>query len=95
MLRRSLCAVLLLAGCASYDPPVAADRGSARYQADLARCHRQAEKRADQVANASPSSAVKALFTSDAPEHQDETRCMVSRGYKPVDEPGVTTDAAR
>ena len=72
---------LLLAGCASFDPPVGGNHTAAKYQADLAKCHAQAEKRASQIANATPSSAVKALFASDQPEHDDETSCMVARGY--------------
>ncbi len=72
---------LLLAGCAGFDPPVGGNHQSAKYQADLGKCHAQAEKRASQIANATPSSAVRALFTSDQPEHEDETTCMVARGY--------------
>ena len=76
----------LLASCASYDPPVAADHHSVKYQADLAKCHAQAAKRANQQANATPSSAIRALFASDRPEHDDETTCMIGRGY--AREPG-------
>ena len=72
---------LLLAGCAGFDPPVGGDHHSVKYQADLQRCHTQAEKQASQIANATPSSAVRALFTSDQPEHDSETTCMVARGY--------------
>ena len=72
---------LLLAGCASFDPPVGGDHKSAKYQADFAKCHAQAEKHASQIANATPSSAINALFASDKPEHEDEANCMVGRGY--------------
>ena len=72
---------LLLAGCASFDPPVGGDHTSAKYRSDLAKCHAQAEKRASQIANATPSSAVNALFASDKPEHDDESNCMVARGF--------------
>ena len=73
---------LLVASCASFQPPVAGDHESVKYQADLAKCRAQAEKHAAQVANATPSSAARALFSSDQPEHDELTACMVGRGYR-------------
>ena len=81
MRKSCLLGLLLLAGCAAYQPPVGGDHQSAKYQTDLAKCHTQAAKRASQVANATPSSAMLALFASDKPEHDDETACMIGRGY--------------
>ena len=74
---------LLLAGCAGYDPPMAGDHAAPRYQADLLKCRKQADVKARQVSGASPQSAIRAVFASDAPEHRDVAACMQSRGYKP------------
>ncbi len=83
-MRQNLTAVILLglAGCASsYDPPVAGDHAALRYQTDLQRCQKQASAAATRIANATPQSAVRALFTSDAPERKQIQDCMQSRGY--------------
>ena len=82
--RLTLAALALLAGCAgAYDPPMAGDHKAARYQADLLKCQKQADARARQISGATPQSAIRAVFASDAPEHQDVAACMQSRGYKP------------
>ena len=73
--------MVLLAGCASFQPPVSGDHASAKYQADLGKCRTQAAKHASQIANATPSAAFKSMFSSDRPEHDEETACMVGRGY--------------
>ncbi len=75
---------VLLAGCAAFQPPVGGDHASAKYQADLVKCRTQAAKHATQIANATPTSAVKAMFTSDRAEHDEATACMVGRGYPRV-----------
>jgi hypothetical protein len=82
-MHRSLFALLiLLAGCASaYDPPVTGDRSSTKFQADLVRCRKQASTAASRRANATPQSAVKAMFDSGDQERQDLTTCMQGRGY--------------
>jgi hypothetical protein len=85
MLCRSVAAavLVLLAGCASpYDPPLAGDHAAVRYQTDLQRCNKQAQTAADRVANATPTSAVSAVFASDQPRRAAVQACMVSRGYR-------------
>jgi hypothetical protein len=76
--------LLLATACASYDPPVAGDRHTPKFQADLDRCRRQAAKNAAIKANATPQSSVRALFQSDDAEHADLVSCMKFRGYKPL-----------
>ena len=73
--------VVLLAGCASYDPPVAGDHASVKYRADLVRCRKQASTAASRKANATPQSAFMALFDSGDQERQDVLTCMQARGY--------------
>ena len=75
-------ALLLLSACAAYDPPVTGDHTAFRYQTDLQRCRKQADAAAARTANATPSSAVRAVFTSDEPERQQIRSCMQSRGYQ-------------
>ena len=86
MPRQCLAAALLcLAGCASsYDPPLAGDHSAVRYQLDLQRCQKQAGIAASRAANATPQSAVRAVFASDEPERQQIRSCMQSRGYHPA-----------
>jgi hypothetical protein len=74
--------MLLLAGCASYDPPMLGDHTTAKYQTDLQRCRKVAEGKADRAANATPQAAIRSMFASDEPEREDLTSCMRSRGYK-------------
>ena len=82
MLRRCVAAALLLvAGCAAYDPPMAGDHAATRYQLDLQRCRRQAATAAARIANATPQSAIRSAFSSDEPERADIRNCMQSRGY--------------
>jgi hypothetical protein len=71
-----------LAGCASsYDPPMQGDHTATRYQTDLQRCQKQATATATRAANATPQSALRAIFASDEPERADMRSCMESRGY--------------
>lgn len=82
MVRRyAALALLLLAGCASYDPPMAGDHTTQRYQADLQRCQKQTSASAARVANASPQSAIRAMFASDEPQREQVRTCLQSRGY--------------
>ncbi len=81
MSRLCLALVALLAGCATYDPPVDGDRGSAKYKADLARCQTEASRTASRKANATPSTAFMALFGSGEQERQDLTICMQAHGF--------------
>ncbi len=83
MIRRYAAATLmLLAGCASsYDPPMQGDHKAIRYQTDLQRCQKQASAIASRTANATPQSAVRAIFASDEPERANLRSCMESRGY--------------
>ncbi len=74
--------MLLLAGCASYDPPMLGDHTTAKYQTDLQRCRKMAEDKAARAANATPQAAIRSMFASDAAEREDLTNCMKSRGYK-------------
>ena len=84
MYRLCLAALLALSGCASpYDPPVQGDRASAKYQADIARCRKQADLVATRKANATPQSAIMAVFKSADAEHHDVTLCMQQHGYVP------------
>ena len=76
-----LVALLLLGGCAAYDPPMAGDHTAMRYQADLQRCRKQASADAARVANATPQSAIRALFTSNEPQREQVRTCMVARGH--------------
>jgi hypothetical protein len=83
MLRVStIFALGLLAGCASYDPPMTGDHSTVKYQTDLQRCRKEASGIATRAANATPQSAIKALFASDDPERKTVQTCMQSRGYK-------------
>lgn len=75
--------VLLVAGCAGYDPPMAGDHTTVRYQTDLRRCRKQADSKATRAANATPQSSIRAVFESDDPERHDVVVCMQSRGYIP------------
>ncbi len=86
--RSTVALALLLAACASYDPPFAGDHGAARYRTDLQRCQKQASAKATRAANATPQSSIRALFASDAPERQDMVACMQSRGYALRPAPG-------
>ncbi len=82
MIRRCAIATLLvLAGCASYDPPMQGDHSTARYKLDLQKCQKEASATATRAANASPQSALLAVFQSREPERADIRTCMVSRGY--------------
>ena len=81
MSRLCLALVILVAGCASYDPPVDGDRGSAKYKADLTRCQTDASKAASRKANATPQTAFMAVFDSGKQERQDVTACMLARGH--------------
>ena len=76
-----LMAGVLLAGCA-YDPPVQADHAAPKYEADLAKCRKQAALAAGRIANATPQSSIRSLFASDEPERQDIRECMRGRGYR-------------
>ena len=71
---------LLLAGCA-YDPPLTADHAAPAYRNALARCQKDVYRDASRKANATPSSAVESLFTSDEPQRQAIRACMQHRGY--------------
>ena len=85
MIRRCfVAAVLCLAGCAAYDPPMAGDHTTFRYQTDLQRCRKQAEAAAARTANATPTSSIHAIFASNEPERQQIRSCMQSRGYQPA-----------
>ncbi len=85
MIRRCVAVALLcLAGCAAYDPPMAGDHATFRYQTDLERCRKQADATAARAANATPTSAIRAVFASDEPKRQQIRSCMQSRGYKPA-----------
>ena len=82
MSRLCLAALILLAGCAApYDPPVAGDRGSAKYKSDITRCRKDANTAATRKANATPQSSVMSMFDSGDAERQDVVRCMEGRGY--------------
>ena len=82
MQRLAFMIMLALAGCAaSYDPPVAGDRANPKFQADLVRCRTDASKAASRRANATPQSALKAVFDSGNQEHKDLTACMEARGH--------------
>jgi hypothetical protein len=89
-MHRSLVLLLiLLAGCAAYDPPVTGDRASTKFQADLVRCRKQASTAASRRANATPQSAAMAVFDAGDRQRQDLTTCMQGRGYAPRS-PNVT-----
>ena len=75
----ALCAVL--AGCSAYDPPLAGDHDTVRYQTDIRRCRKNADATATRKANATPQSAAMAVFASGEPERQDVIACMKARGY--------------
>ncbi len=75
-------ALLCLSACASYDPPMAGDHAAFRYQTDLDRCRKQADTAALRSANATPTSAIRALFSSSEPQRQQIRSCMQSRGYQ-------------
>ncbi len=82
MPRLSIALVILLAGCAAhYDPPVVGDRDNPKFQADLVRCRKQASTAASKKANATPQSAVAAVFDSGDQERKDLVACMQSRGH--------------
>lgn len=81
---RVLVLALLLTGCAGYDPPLAGDHGAHPYQTALSRCRQDAQKKADKIANATPQSAIHAIFASDEPYRQDVLACMVAKGFKPA-----------
>ena len=85
MIRRRAAVLLLLAilpaACANYDPPMAGDHTAPRYQADAARCRKQASAAAARTANATPQSALRAAFASDEPQREAVRSCMQSRGY--------------
>lgn len=83
MIRRCLL-LLLLAGCAAYDPPMVGDHTTLRYRQDLDRCRKQASAAATRAANATPQSAIRAVFASDQPARQQMIECMQSRGYRPA-----------
>ncbi len=78
---RPIALALLLAGCAAYDPPLAGDHAAAGYRSDLKRCRKDVDAEVSRKANASPSSAVAAMFASDKPEHDQVLACMEARGY--------------
>ena len=80
--RAAAVALFCLAACASYDPPVTGDHTTFRYQTDLQRCRKQADAVAARAANATPTSAVSALFASGDPTREQILGCMKSRGYQ-------------
>ncbi len=71
---------LLLAGCA-YDPPMRTDHAAPQYRDALARCHKDIDTAASRKANATPSSAIAALFASDEPQRRGIQACLEKRGY--------------
>ncbi len=72
----------LLAGCGgAYDPPLAGAHDTVRYQTDIRRCRKQADATATRRQNATPQSAVAAIFESGEAERQDVVTCMKGRGY--------------
>ena len=82
MSRLCLLMLITLAGCAApYDPPVAGDRASAKYKADITRCRKEADTAATKKANATPQSSLMSLFDSGAAERQTVVACMQVRGY--------------
>ena len=82
MSRLCLAVLIALTGCAApYDPPVAGDRASAKYQAEILRCRKAADAAATKKANATPQTAVASLFQSPDQEHQDVTLCMQQHGF--------------
>ena len=83
MQRLLIAFVVLLAGCAAYDPPVVGDRDAPKFQADLVRCRKQASTAASKKANATPQSAIAAVFASGDQQRKDLVACMQSRGYPP------------
>lgn len=78
---RVVAVCLLVAGCARYDPPVAGDHSSPKYAADLVKCRKQAALLASKKANATPQSAVMAVFDSGDAERTNVLTCMQGRGY--------------
>ena len=72
---------LFLAGCAAYDPPVVGDRSNVKYQTDIERCRKQAATAASRKANATPQSAIMAMFDSGDQRRKDVVTCMQARGY--------------
>ncbi len=81
MSRLPLAVLLLVAGCAAYDPPVVGDRAAVKYRADVARCRTEASKTASRKANATPQTAFAAVFDSGDAERRDVVSCMQVRGY--------------
>ena len=82
--RFAIAALLVLSGCAAYDPPMAGDHTTQRYQLDLQRCHKQVDTAAARAANATPQSAIRSAFASEEPGRAQMRSCMQARGYTPA-----------
>jgi hypothetical protein len=75
-------AVMLLAGCADYEPPVVGDQTSETYRTDLEKC-RSASTEAVRLKNAdNPGSWVISPFTGPPAVRAAIRTCLVGKGYE-------------
>jgi hypothetical protein len=74
-------AILLVSGCASYDPPVKGDHAAEKYRTDLEAC-RTSSTETVRLKNAdTPWTWIKSPITGPPEVRADIRKCMTGKGY--------------
>jgi hypothetical protein len=81
-------ALSLASGCA-YDPPVAGDRNSAKFQADLTECRGVAEKAAHHAVISRFLPFISYPVSLPLKERAETRKCMTGKGYPLADASGA------
>jgi hypothetical protein len=73
--------VLMIGGCADYDPPIQGDHTSDKYRADLEKCRTSSTETVRLKNAATPQSRVISPITGPPEVHALIRKCMVGKGY--------------
>jgi hypothetical protein len=73
--------VLMIGGCADYDPPIQGDHTSDKYRADLEKCRTSSTETVRLKNAATPQSWVISPITGPPEVHALIRKCMVGKGY--------------
>ena len=73
--------VLMIGGCADYDPPIQSDHTADKYRADLGKCRTSSTETVRLKNAATPQSWVISPITGPPAVHALIRECIVGKGY--------------